>query len=348
MGWRLSPAFSPPRMASLISIIVPVYNCEAYLEQCLRSIADQGYPDFEVLLINDGSTDCSGSLCDAFAAGDSRFQVTHKTNGGVSSARNLALDQIRGDYVVFIDADDYVDATFLSKMVEALNDGDVVACAYDRVRPSGSQPFVLGQAGPISLEALYEHTLCTQWIGGGCCNKIFRADLIRQMNLRFDTRIAVGEDMLFLVQYYQRCRSAAYVGDVLYHYRFNEVSATEAGFAQKKVNERTASILLALDAMAQRIDAGVGYQRQALAFRRVRSGMRLFFQMVLSRTRDPALMTAIEGHVRAGLQSFLASRHARLFEKLVAVAMAFSTRLTYWLAVALSGVLAGRLASYRT
>lgn len=335
-------------MTSLISIIVPVYNCEAYLEQCLRSIADQGYPNFEVLLINDGSTDRSGEMCDAFVARDTRFRVAHKANGGVSSARNLALDQIHGDHVVFIDADDYVESTFLEKLLKAIEDRDVVACAYDRVRPDGSQPFALGPTGPIALETLYEHTLCTQWIGGGCCNKIFRADLIREMGLRFDTRIAVGEDMLFLVQYYQRCRSAAYVGDVLYHYRFNEVSATEAGFAQKKVNERTASILLALDAMAQQIDAGVGYQRQALAFRRVRSGLRLFFQMVLSRTHDPLLMRDIERHVRAGVQIFLASRHARLFEKVVAMAMALSTRLTYWLAVSLSGILAGRLASYRT
>lgn len=332
----------------MISIIVPVFNCDSYLEQCLRSIADQDWPDFEVLLINDGSTDRSGSLCDAFAARDARFRVTHKANGGVSSARNLALDQVRGHSVVFIDADDYVDASFLSKMVGAMNDGDVVACAYDRVRPCGPQPFVLGQTGPISLETLYEHTLCTQLIGGGCCNKIFRADLIREMGLRFDTRIAVGEDMLFLVQYYQRCRSAAYVGDVLYHYRFNEVSATESGFAQKKVNERTASILLSLDAMAQRIDASVGYQRQTLAFRRVRSGMRLFIQMVLSRTHDVALMEAIEAHVRAGVQIYLTSRHARLLEKVVAVAMALSTRVSYRLAVSLSGVLAGRLASYRT
>ena len=332
----------------MISVIVPVYNCELYLEQCLGSIVGQRCQDFEVLLINDGSTDRSGSICDDFAARDARFRVTHKVNGGVSSARNLALKQVRGKYVVFIDADDYVEDSFLEKLLNAVASSDIAACAYDRVRPGFSQPFVLGRTGTLSLEALFEHTLCTQWIGGGCCNKIFRADLIRELGLSFDPRIAVGEDMLFLVQYYQRCRRAGYVSDVLYHYRFNEVSATEAGFAQKKVNERTASILLALDAMAQRIDAGVGYQRQTLAFRRVRSGMRLFFQMVLSRTHDLALMTAIEAHVRAGVQVFLASRHARLLEKVVALAMALSTRLSYRLAVGLSGVLAGRLASYRT
>lgn len=332
----------------MISVIVPVYNCELYLEQCLGSIVGQRCQDFEVLLINDGSTDRSGSICDDFAARDARFRVTHKVNGGVSSARNLALEQVRGKYVVFIDADDYVEDSFLEKLLNAVASSDIAACAYDRVRPGFSQPFVLGRTGTLSLEALFEHTLCTQWIGGGCCNKIFRADLIRELGLSFDPRIAVGEDMLFLVRYFQRCRSAGYAAEVLYHYRFNEASATEAGFASKRVNERTASILQAVLAMEQHIDPGSDWQRRLVKYRQGRSGLRLFVQMVLSRTDDAGLLDAVQRIMRGSLPDYLRSRHARALEKIMALAMALSTRTAYALAVALSGVLGGRLAAYRS
>jgi len=331
-----------------ISIVVPVYNCEPFLDQCLRSVQRQGFSDFEVLLVNDGSTDGSAAICNRYALLDARFQVFHKPNGGVSSARNQALDAAAGDCVVFIDADDYVEPDFLRKLVEPMASHDLAVCAYDRVRPDGAQPFVLGTSGELSLQVLYEHTLCTQMIGGGCCNKIFRMALIRDLSLRFDGRIAVGEDMLFLVQYYRQCRSAWLVGDVLYHYRFNEVSATESGFAQKRVSQRTASILLAVESMASHIDPDAAYQRQFVQFRKARSSLRLFFQIVLSRTNDPAMMSSMQRIMRDSLRSFLGSEHARPLEKVVALGMAWSTRWSYAVAVMLSGALAGHLAAYRT
>lgn len=331
-----------------ISIVVPVYNCEPFLEQCLLSVQAQVLSDFEVLLVNDGSTDGGGTICDRFALLDPRFRVFHKANGGVSSARNQALDAAQGECVVFIDADDYVEPDFLTKLVEPMASHDVAVCAYDRVRPDGTQPFVLGDSGELSMKALYEHTLCTQMVGGGCCNKAFRMALIRNFRLRFDGRIAVGEDMLFLVQYYRHCRSAWLVGDVLYHYRFNQVSATESSFAQKRVDQRTASILLAVESMAAHTDPDVAYQLNFVQFRKARSSLRLFFQMVLSRTNDPAIFSSLERITRDSLMSFLGSNHARPLEKVVALSMAFSTRFSFAFAVRLSGALAGRLAAYRT
>lgn len=334
-------------VSPLISIIVPVYNCEPYLEQCLRSLLDQSWADFEVLLINDGSQDRSGAICDEFAAIDVRIRVTHTPNGGVSAARNLALEQAQGEYVTFVDADDYVAPDFLERMVSHMASADLVACAYDRVRPNEAQPFVLGPSGPLELCLLYEHTLCTLLIGGGCCNKMFRLAPIRELGLRFDPRIAVGEDMLFLVQYYRRCRSAWYVGEVLYHYRFNESSVTESGFARKVVNERTASILLAVDAMARYIDPSVRFERDSMAYRRARSSLRLFFLMVMSRTSNPALMADVQRNIRLGLKAYLSSGHAHLIEKLAAACMAISIRLTYAMGVAISGIVGRQLASLR-
>ena len=97
----------------MISVIIPIYNTEKYLCQCIESVLIQSYPKFELLLINDGSKDRSGEICDEYAKKDNRIKVFHKENGGVSSARNLGLDNANGDYICFIDADDYVGKRYL-------------------------------------------------------------------------------------------------------------------------------------------------------------------------------------------------------------------------------------------
>ena len=105
---------------ALVSIIIPVYNAESRLEQCVMSIKTQTYTNLEICLINDGSTDGSGALCDRLAAEDTRIKVFHKENGGVSTARNRGLDEATGEYVVFVDADDYLASNGIEKMVETI------------------------------------------------------------------------------------------------------------------------------------------------------------------------------------------------------------------------------------
>ena len=105
------------RIDTKVSIIIPVYNVEAVLERTINSILQQEYRNFEVLLINDGSTDSSGKICDYFAAIDSRIRVFHRKNGGVSSARNVGLKNAAGEYIVFIDSDDVVEANFLHSYI---------------------------------------------------------------------------------------------------------------------------------------------------------------------------------------------------------------------------------------
>jgi glycosyltransferase involved in cell wall biosynthesis len=110
----------------MISIIVPVYNTEKYLDQCIQSILSQTYTDFELLLIDDGSTDSSGAICDRYAEQDSRVRVFHKPNGGVSSARNLGLDNAKGEWVTFCDSDDWVYDYWLQNFADSSDDVDIV------------------------------------------------------------------------------------------------------------------------------------------------------------------------------------------------------------------------------
>jgi len=120
--------------SELISIIIPVYNVEDYLARCLESILFQSFKDFEVLLIDDGSTDGSGKICDAYAQNDTRIRVIHKVNGGVSSARNVGLNNANGQYISFVDSDDFVHPCFLEFLYNSIKSSkaDISICDYEK------------------------------------------------------------------------------------------------------------------------------------------------------------------------------------------------------------------------
>lgn len=122
----------------MISVIIPVYNAERYIRTCLCSIQNQNYKDFEAIIVDDGSTDQSGKICDDYAQRDKRFKVIHKSNGGSASARNVALKNVEGDYIAFVDADDYVHPDYLKVMldVSVKNDADIVQCNYKTTNTS--------------------------------------------------------------------------------------------------------------------------------------------------------------------------------------------------------------------
>lgn len=115
-----------------ISIIIPIYNTEKYLRRCLDSIVAQTYKDFECIIVDDGSTDGSGKICDEYVAKDNRFKVFHKKNGGVSSARNLGLDNAKGEYIAFCDADDYVKENWLSEFILRIPICDIVVSGFEK------------------------------------------------------------------------------------------------------------------------------------------------------------------------------------------------------------------------
>ena len=114
-----------------ISVIVPVYNAEKYLHRCIDSILNQTFPDFELLLIDDGSKDQSGEICDEYAKKDSRVKVFHKENGGVSSARNVGIDNAVGEYICFCDSDDWVEKTWLLSFFERMCDNDMLITSFN-------------------------------------------------------------------------------------------------------------------------------------------------------------------------------------------------------------------------
>lgn len=191
-----------------ISVIVPVYNAEKTLHKCIDSILGQSYKDWELLLIDDGSTDASAAICDEYAQLDNRIRAFHKQNGGVSSARNIGLDNAEGEWITFVDSDDFLADNAL-EIVDwnVVNEDFLLFPFYYRYIDGGSKVYSLGTIGEIDYldsflkEELGEMIFRTPW------SKLFKRDIID--SLRFNENIKCGEDTLFVLSYLyriNRCR----------------------------------------------------------------------------------------------------------------------------------------------
>lgn len=219
-----------------ISVIVPVYNVEAYLRKCIDSIISQSFTNWELLLIDDGSLDNSGSICDEYQLIDKRIKVYHKANGGVSSARNFGLNKASGKWISFIDADDFVSPNYLMGILKPLTlDSDI-----DLVQ-GGCVNWIGGKVAGINQ--VYEDFIGTQpeiifnKFRGLAVSKLFKRDAIIKGNdgksIKFDENMKIAEDMAFTIDYLLTVKKFAFVSEVGYYYRKdNQNSATNRIRAQ--------------------------------------------------------------------------------------------------------------------
>lgn len=191
----------------MVSIIVPAYNCIKSLECCVCSIRQQTYTNFELILVDDGSTDGSGKLCDRFAAEDDRIRVIHKPNGGVSSARNAGIDAATGGYITFCDSDDYLEPDYLETLVQTAKsnpDCGHIWCCFQTV--TGYQK---ENAAPnyTSTKSLLWYTLQDymslheMWLDAELWNKLYRTNIVQTAKVRFPEDLSLGEDWLFNLAY---------------------------------------------------------------------------------------------------------------------------------------------------
>ena len=192
-----------------LTIIIPVYNKIRYLSAMLEQVMDQTFRDYECLLIDDGSTDGSGAVCDAFAARDDRFRVFHIPNGGVSHARNVGLDAARGTYITFIDSDDSILPNHLENLVSAIehSGADLVIGGYDKVSHQGAVlntvvPPVTGMFRFRDVLAEFARIQRETGLYGCCVSKLFPGKLVR--DIRFDESLKLAEDFDFYLNLYRR------------------------------------------------------------------------------------------------------------------------------------------------
>lgn len=223
----VNPAFGRKREEmdkGLVSVIVPVYNVVQYIEKCLRSIINQTYCHLEILVIDDGSTDDSGVICDRMAAEDSRIRVVHQENAGVSSARNKGLDICSGSFVLFVDSDDWIEPEMVELMVSAIEktNTDLAVCQINDVYPQEDGSLLPVRRNIITdfdnLDVInrYEFYLRVYSHSAILCNKLYKRGVISEKRLQTDK--TYGEDALFCLDILENATSAVIVTKPLYNY----------------------------------------------------------------------------------------------------------------------------------
>ena len=228
------------RNKPLVSIIVPVYNVEKYLEKCINSILGQSYNNIEIILIDDGSTDESGFICDEYRRKHSNIKVKHKSNAGLGYARNTGLELIEGKYVTFIDSDDWVSSDLISHMYEATENNQVDFCksGFQRVKHNGEIVSVTQYKEEIYEGERAAKELLPRLVGSSpekhdslemcVCGVLYNADIIKTNGIRFPSeRELISEDLVFNIDYLQHANGACSIDAVDYFYCVNNVSLSQ-------------------------------------------------------------------------------------------------------------------------
>lgn len=233
----------------LISIIVPVYNVEKYLDKCVQSLLSQTYKNVEIILVDDGSPDNSGIMCDEYAAKDSRVKVVHKQNGGLVSARNAGFDVMTGDWHMYVDSDDWIELNTCEKLIAAINrhpDEDMVF--FNMIEELESKS-IKGKWKLQSdkYEIPYDREGCIELskmtldhLAGvsSACGKLINTNHARKNDLISNPKLRQGsEDTEYSLRAFYSCHKSLYINEYLYHYRYNPTSIT------KIIDERNAQYL---------------------------------------------------------------------------------------------------------
>lgn len=215
-----------------ISIVVPVYNSAKYLEECIGSLLAQTYEPYEIILVDDGSFDGSGEICDEFATHYSHIKVIHKKNGGVSSARNKGIEEAKGSYLIFVDADDALNPKMLEFYALYMDKDGVPICNIVEVNESESIDANKGVQFNIEVETFEQFMkLFSDDYINSPCNKLYDLKILRQYNIKFLEKVSLGEDLLFNLNYLQYSSKKYYIcTDPLYYYRKGNAESLSSCF----------------------------------------------------------------------------------------------------------------------
>ena len=215
-----------------ISIIIPIYNSEKYLHILLESVINQTYKDIEIILVNDGSTDNSLNICEEFKRKDNRIKLCNKSNGGVSSARNKGIEIATGEYITFIDSDDYVDINYIEMLVNNIEDGYLIKIFNNKKLDTK-----IGKYEFIKKVLVNEVT-------GGCWGYLFDKKILDFNNIRFDSNTSYMEDTIFVMEYLMQVENVKLIRENLYHYEAKKGSLTSSrDNIEEKINGYSYSML---------------------------------------------------------------------------------------------------------
>lgn len=203
------------------SIIIPVYNAEKYISKCIESTIKQQNEDFEVIIVDDGSEDESGVICDEFSQKDSRIKVIHKKNGGVSEARNVGIKNAKGMYIMFLDSDDTLNENALIRLNDIINSYKDIQCILFNINTKLQSKIYKTE----ELENLISYLIINEEINPPW-NKVYKRSIIEKGKIKFDKNIQIGEDLLFSIEYLSHLKRIYVLSERLYNYTINNNSLT--------------------------------------------------------------------------------------------------------------------------
>lgn len=216
----------------LITLLIPCYNVEFYLQQCLNSIINQTYQKLQIVIVDDGSQDTTWKLMQMYEAKDSRIEIYHQNNQGVAATRNILLTKVKGDYVLFVDADDWIEADMIEFLVNEVQkyDADISMCQMvvnDTLVSDVYKEEVIAQPEIIKRFLFHDE------LRGSLCNKLVKASLFQ--SVKINGEISYGEDALFCWRFLQKTKKMVLTDRQLYHYRMNGASISHQSFGDKKL-----------------------------------------------------------------------------------------------------------------
>ena len=233
----------------LVSIIIPVYNAEKYLERCLESVINQTYKNLEIILIDDGSKDSSGDICDNYVKIDKRIKVYHKQNGGLSSARNMGLMKAKGSYIYFLDSDDTIDKVCIDEMYNASIDNqcDIVISPYINIKEGAEKPyFKTSNSKSMNVKDTLKEMLLSNYFDVSACGKLYKKNIVN--NIEFPIGM-LCEDNGTTYKFIMEAKKIYYINKPFYKYYINSNSIMTGEFNFKKYD-----LITLTDSMCKEIE----------------------------------------------------------------------------------------------
>lgn len=230
----------------LISIVVPVFNRELYLKQSIESIINQTYKNLEIIVVDDGSTDTTSSICEFFSIKDKRIKVIHKANGGVSSARNIGIKVATGDAICFVDSDDTIENEYIEAMVSKWNEQkfELVICSIKDIYINKVNSRNINQK--LSGKFFDDYYKLINFLRGPVA-KLYKLSIIKENGIRFPETISRGEDQIFNFTYYRHVKNYCFVNRNLYNYYHRDISSLSNSYTDKNYQDNLIKLKLERD-----------------------------------------------------------------------------------------------------
>lgn len=305
-----------------ISVIIPVFNSEKFLSSLYSDLVNQTFTDFEVLLVDDGSTDNSLKVCQMLQKKkEIDLRIFSQKNQGPSAARNIGLDNAKGEYICFIDSDDRVSNDYLEILYNSLNESrsDLSICGIIEEKRNGKKELIVGKNSFTTNQngALEYFLMHNEWIGP--VNKLYSRKIIEEISLRFNQNIHAGEDILFVCQYLLHIQKVCYIAKPLYLYKYNGNSITKSMKTLKKVNTKDFDNIKSQKLLEQLLFQYTPNVKKQLYSRGVKTYLRLHLNLLIANAENKEFEKKAYKYIKSHIKYFIVNPYVSTKLKIVAL-----------------------------